>query len=253
MAVKEPEGSNGSTGGTSGSGLGLADFSIRYPVTVLMLCLCPAGSGGHIPHPDPAGADPRYRLSRRLRACPLRQCHSGPGAGVDYPSHGGGAGNDSQRSAAGVPVFRQPGHDPDVFRLGQQRGLAAVGGPGQGGTGPVRASGRRGTGAGEQFQHHRLSHHQGPDFLRARPARLLRFPGCQDPNSTGAPPGSGRSRNQRSRPPGGQHLSSAGRHQALSHRRGPDVPAPWTAPTSTSPWVECRTAPLVTGPWPGAP
>ena len=46
MAVKEPEGSDRSTRGTSGSGLGLADFSIRYPVTVLMLCLCLLVLGG---------------------------------------------------------------------------------------------------------------------------------------------------------------------------------------------------------------
>ena len=46
MAVKEPEGSNRSPGGPSGSGTRLADFSIRYPVTVVMLCLCLLVLGG---------------------------------------------------------------------------------------------------------------------------------------------------------------------------------------------------------------
>ena len=46
MAVKEPEESDRSSAGPSGSGLRLADYSIRYPVTILMLCLCLLVLGG---------------------------------------------------------------------------------------------------------------------------------------------------------------------------------------------------------------
>ncbi len=46
MAVKELEESDRSSAGPSGSGLRLADYSIRYPVTILMLCLCLLVLGG---------------------------------------------------------------------------------------------------------------------------------------------------------------------------------------------------------------
>ena len=46
MAEKVPEGLNRSSGGPSGSGMKLADFSIRYPVTIFMLCLCLLVLGG---------------------------------------------------------------------------------------------------------------------------------------------------------------------------------------------------------------
>ena len=47
MAVKEPEGSEPFLQpGPPGSGMRLADYSIRYPVTILMLCLCLLVLGG---------------------------------------------------------------------------------------------------------------------------------------------------------------------------------------------------------------